>query len=104
MKDDDEAPLRDRPVMPHVAELAGEHRAERDAPQEGQWGMTEEQLASPEWHAQLNAMFAGALKRAQQPAEALNRDELQRRLDELEQRVSHDDTTQVEADEQVDGS
>jgi hypothetical protein len=25
----DEAPLRDRPIMPHVAQSAGEHRGER---------------------------------------------------------------------------
>lgn len=85
---DDETPLRDRSIMPHVAELAGEHRGERPTPHEGQWGMTEEQLASPEWRAQLDAMFAGELERAQQPAEADDPAELQRRLDELEQRIS----------------
>ncbi len=32
-----DAPLRDRPLMPHVAELAGEHRGERDDLTQGGW-------------------------------------------------------------------
>jgi hypothetical protein len=40
--DADETPLRDRPIMPHVTELAGEHRGERDTHDWGnadlEWG------------------------------------------------------------------
>lgn len=53
MKDDDETPQRDRPIMPHVAELAGEHRGERNDLDDKtrQWLVADEAAKTTAWLA-----------------------------------------------------
>lgn len=73
---------------PHAADPLAEH--DRPWHTHNAWdnhGMTNEQLTDPTWRAQVDAMLAGALERAQQPARADDPAELQQRLDELEQRI-----------------